>query len=29
VQEKRVVVLVLSVGKRERNVVYKTGCGRV
>ena len=29
VQEKLVVVLVLSVGKRERNVVYKTGCGRV
>lgn len=29
VQNEIVVVLVLSVGKRERNFVYKTGLGRL
>lgn len=29
VQHQIVVVLVLSVGKRERNFVYKTGLGRL
>jgi mRNA interferase RelE/StbE len=29
IQEERVVILVLSVGKRERNAAYKAALGRI